>query len=114
VVDDHEDFRSLARALLECEGFEVVGEAAGGKEALDCAARLRPEAVLLDVQLPDLDGFAVAEQLAAAGPAAPRIVLISSRTASAYRRRLAAAPVHGFLNKADLTGPALRRLLGER
>jgi len=111
VVDDHEEFRSLARALLESEGFEVVGDAADGEQALDCVARLRPDVVLLDIQLPGIDGFAIADRLAAAGSTAPCVVLISSRTASAYRRRLAVAPVRGFLSKADLTGPALRRLL---
>ena len=111
VVDDHEEFRSLARALLECEGFEVVGEAADGQQALDCVARLRPEVVLLDIQLPGLDGFAVADRLAAAGSTGP-----ASSSSRAARRAPSVggwqcAPVRGFLSKADLTGPALRRLL---
>jgi DNA-binding NarL/FixJ family response regulator len=65
-VDDHELFRASARELLGPEGFVVVGEAASGAEAPDAVAALRPEIVLLDVQLPDLDGFEVAERLAAA------------------------------------------------
>jgi signal transduction histidine kinase len=66
IVDDHDGFRESARALLEAEGFAVVGGAADGAAALAAAQRLRPEVVLLDIQLPDLDGFAVARQLAAA------------------------------------------------
>ena len=87
IVDDHGGFRESARALLEAEGFTVVGCAADGAAALAAVQRLRPEVVLLDVQLPDLDGFAVAEQLAAV-PGPPRVVLISSRDAAAYGRRL--------------------------
>jgi CheY-like chemotaxis protein len=111
VVDDHAEFRSVARALLQAEGYDVVGEAADAQEALDSVTRLRPEVVLLDVLLPGIDGFAVADLLATTGPPAPDIVLVSSRPASAYRRRLVSTPARGFLNKADLTGPALRRLL---
>ena len=66
IVDDHEGFRQSARALLEAEGFAVVGDAADGAAAVAEVARLRPDVVLLDVQLPDLDGFAVAGRLAAA------------------------------------------------
>jgi CheY-like chemotaxis protein len=111
VVDDHAEFRSVARAVLESDGFDVVGEAADGAEALASAARLRPQLVLLDIQLPDIDGFAVAERLAATGAAAPAVVLVSSRSAGAYRRRLADTPARGFLSKADLTGAAVRGLL---
>ena len=66
VVDDHADFRSAARSLLEAEGFEVVGEAATGADALVASARLRPDVVLLDIRLPDTDGLSVAELLAGA------------------------------------------------
>ena len=65
IVDDHADFRASARALLEAEGFDVVGEAASGEEAIAEAGRLRPEVILLDIQLPGDDGFAVARRLAA-------------------------------------------------
>ena len=63
IVDDHRDFRAFARALLEAGGFEVVGEAIDGASALVAARALKPALVLLDVQLPDIDGFAVCEQL---------------------------------------------------
>jgi len=70
IVDDHLSFRATARALLEAEGFEVVGEAADGAAALELVAQVHPEVVLLDVQLPDLDGFEVAARLTANGAAA--------------------------------------------
>jgi CheY-like chemotaxis protein len=110
IVDDHPGFRSAARALLEADGFDVVGEAADGESGLAAAERLRPGLVLLDIQLPDLDGFAVAERLASAEPA-PAVVLISSRAASSYRRRLSGSPALGFVAKSELSGAALSALL---
>jgi DNA-binding NarL/FixJ family response regulator len=110
VVDDHDGFRESASALLEAEGFAVVGTASDGATALAAAERLRPDVVLLDVQLPDLDGFAVAERLAATQEP-PKVVLISSREAAAYGPRLHAAPELGFLPKSELTGAALRALV---
>jgi CheY-like chemotaxis protein len=109
VVDDHADFRRWARRILEAAGLEVV-EAASGAEGLDAVGELRPDAVLLDIQLPDLDGFAVASRLAADGDPA-RVILTSTREASDYGERLAASPVAGFLPKTELSGPALRTLL---
>jgi len=110
VVDDHADFRASARALLEADGFEVVGEAATGAEAIAAAGRLRPGLVLLDIRLPDLDGFAVAQRLAELAEP-PEVVLVSSRDAVVYGPRLAEAPARGFLPKSELTGAALRQLL---
>src|SRR5262249_22992436 len=80
IVDDHDGFRESARALLEAEGFAVVGDAADGAAALAAALRLRPGVVLLGVQLPDVDGFAVAEGLAALS-GTPRVGLNSRRDA---------------------------------
>lgn len=111
IVDDHAVFRESAAALLAAEGFDVVGQAADGPQAVAEAERLRPEVVLLDIQLPDLDGFAVAERLAAL-PKAPRVVLISSREASAYGPRLGEAPARGFITKRELSGRALAALVG--
>jgi DNA-binding NarL/FixJ family response regulator len=103
IVDDHDSFRAAARALLEAAGLEVVGEAADGASALAAVAELRPEVVLLDIQLPDLDGFAVAEQLEPGGPA---VVLTSSRSAASYRRRLATSGCR-FVAKSELSGDAV-------
>src|SRR4051794_6652998 len=94
IVDDHAGFRVRARELLEADGFEIVGEAADGESAVQAAHGLRPDVVLLDIQLPGIDGFAVAELLAA-GADPPAVVLISSRGADTYRRRLRASPARG-------------------
>lgn len=110
IVDDHEAFRASASAMLDAEGFTVVGQAADAGGALAEAERLRPEVVLLDVQLPDLDGFTVAERLSAvANP--PRVVLISSREAAAYGPRIQVAHALGFITKRELSGRSLAALL---
>jgi DNA-binding NarL/FixJ family response regulator len=111
IVDDHEGFRTSARALLESEGFDVVGEAADGEEALSAVETLRPEVVLLDIQLPGLDGLAVAEQIASI-PDAPAVVLTSSRNGTAYGDRLRQTPARGFIPKSALTGDAITALVG--
>jgi DNA-binding NarL/FixJ family response regulator len=111
IVDDHAGFRTGARALLDAEGFNVLGEAADGETALEQARRLRPEVVLLDVQLPGMDGFAVAERLAAE-PAPPAVVLISSHARGAFRNRLDATSARGFITKAEFSGECLTSLLG--
>ncbi len=111
IVDDHADFRAGARGLLDGDGFDVLGEAADGESALVAARRLRPEVVLLDIQLPGMDGFAVADRLAA-GDDPPIVVLTSSRAPEAFRSRLRAArSVRGFIAKAELSGPCLSALL---
>jgi DNA-binding NarL/FixJ family response regulator len=110
IVDDHEGFRTFARTLLTADGFDVAGEAADGEAALDAVRELRPDVVLLDVQLPGIDGFEVAERLAAE-PEAPAVVLTSSRDASDYGHRLANVPAMGFVPKQELSGAALAALL---
>jgi DNA-binding NarL/FixJ family response regulator len=111
VVDDHEGFRAAARSLLDAAGYEVVGEAEDGFTAIAEARRLTPDVLLLDIQLPGLDGFAVAAALARQSPRL-QVVLISSHEARTYGARLAEAPVVGFLTKSELSGTALARLLG--
>ena len=110
IVDDFPGFRRSARALLEDEGFEVVGEACDGPTAVAEVERLSPAVVLLDVQLPGEDGFAVADRLARA-PNPPTVVLVSTRGASAYRPCLATTSARGFITKADLSGERLAALL---
>jgi two-component system response regulator EvgA len=89
----------------------VVGVASSGHAALTQTELLRPDVVLLDIQLPDLDGFEVAERLNS-GAHRPRIVLISSRPSRTYGARLAQASVRGFMNKGELSGAALAALVG--
>jgi DNA-binding NarL/FixJ family response regulator len=110
IVDDHVGFRTAARALFESQGYEVVGEVADGETAIAEADRLSPGVALLDVHLPGIDGFAVAERLAAM-PRPPVVVLTSSRPIADLRRRLAASPAAGFLAKDELSGPALASLM---
>jgi DNA-binding NarL/FixJ family response regulator len=110
IVDDHPSFRATARALLETEGFEVVGEAVDGADAFAKAGELRPEIVLLDVQLPDLDGFEIASRLCANG-SSPAVVLVSSRDAADYGDLIPASGARGFIPKAELSGASIRALL---
>ena len=110
IVDDHEDFRRSASALLAAEGFEVVGAVADGGAVIEAVERLRPEVVLLDIQLPDLDGFAVAERLSRT-PDPPHVVLISSRDEVSYGPRIGRAPARGFLAKRELSGASLAALV---
>jgi DNA-binding NarL/FixJ family response regulator len=110
IVDDYAAFRRQARELLEADGFDVVGEAVDGASALAAVARLRPGVVLLDVQLPGLDGFEVTERLVAAGDA-PVVVLISGRDPVGYRARLGRSRARGFISKSELSGERLAALL---
>ena len=109
IVDDHKAFRTSARHLLEAEGFVVVGEAANGQEALALTGELAPDLVLLDIQLPDIDGFAVAGELRKRGERAA-IVLTSSRDAGDYGSAIAESGARGFVPKGDLSGAAIAAL----
>ena len=110
-MDDHPSFRASARALLQAEGFEVVGEAADGAEALRAVEELHPDVVLLDVQLPDTDGFDVAARLTRMNARAPAVVLTSSRDSSDFGPLVAYSGARGFVPKAELSGKALATLL---
>lgn len=110
IVDDHADFRRSAGAMLQAEGFDVVGEAADGEAALRLLAGLRPDIVLLDIQLPGADGFAVADKVAK-GTDPPIVVLISSRDPDSYGRRLVETQARGFIAKDVLCGASLTALL---
>ena len=110
IVDDHPSFRQTARALLESEGFEVVGEAEDGASAIAQAKRLRPDVMLLDVQLPDMDGFAVSATLCRNGWS-PQIVLTSSRDMSDFGSLVKTCGARGFVPKAELSADRLSTLL---
>jgi DNA-binding NarL/FixJ family response regulator len=110
IVDDHPSFRATARAILEADGFEIVGEAEDGVSAVEAVRKLHPDVVLLDVQLPDMDGFAVATKLGASGHG-PQIVLTSSRDAADFGPLVAQCGAQGFVPKAELSGAALHAVL---
>jgi CheY-like chemotaxis protein len=110
VVDDDSAFRHLAARVLTGWGHVVVGEAGNVAEALERAVEVRPQAALVDVGLPDGDGFALAERLLAL-PWAVRVVLISADVDSAGVRAAQQAGARGFLPKEQLSSEALRRLL---
>lgn len=110
IVDDHAMFRAQARAILEADGFNVIGESADAASAVAQVGVLQPEIVLLDVHLPDRDGFAVAEELAAQENP-PTVVLVSTRDALDLGSRLRTTRALGFIQKDDLSGAALRDLL---
>lgn len=110
IVDDHAEFRALARAMLERGGFEVVGEAVDGAGTLTAVERTRPEVVLLDVQLPDVNGFDVARALCE-GEDAPVVVMISTRDAADFGGRLERSGARGFIAKSRLSGAALAELV---
>ena len=108
IVDDHPPFRALAREVLEAEGYTVVGESRDGRSALAAAKLLRPGLVLLDVQLPDADGRDLVRGFGCA-----RVVLVSGRERSSFGRRLLDSGAVGFLAKDELSGAALRALVGD-
>jgi DNA-binding NarL/FixJ family response regulator len=111
IVDDHASFRAAARQLLELEGFRVVGEARDGESALAAARALNPALVLLDVQMPGANGFEVAAQLRRE-PDPPAVVLTSSRDGAEFELLVRASGARGFIPKTDLSGPAIRTVLG--
>jgi DNA-binding NarL/FixJ family response regulator len=111
IVDDHPSFRAIAQMALETDGFAVVGTASDGESGVAAALRLAPDVVLLDVELPDIDGFEVAERLRRAGSSSV-IVLASSRDRDDFGSLVAESGARGFVTKAELTGDAIRALIG--
>lgn len=114
VVDDHDAFRASAGRLLRAEGYEVIGEAADGESAITNARALTPDVILLDVQLPDIDGFEVTARLLGDGELAgrrSRIVLVSSRDRSDFGSLIDSCGACGFISKSDLSAESLARLI---
>ena len=110
VVDDHAGFRAHARRLLECEGYRVVGEAGDCASALLAARELEPELALVDVHLPDADGFELASRLGSL-EAPPAVVLTSSRDGAELEPCVSASGARGFVAKAELSREAIEELL---
>ena len=111
IVDDNMAFRSFARRLLDAEGFHVIGEAEDGASAIRAARELAPDVVLLDVVLPDIDGFSVCSHLTETEHP-PAVVMTSSREVSTYRRRLQESRARGFVPKSQLSGAAITAVVG--
>jgi DNA-binding NarL/FixJ family response regulator len=110
IVDDHAGFRAHARRLLECEGYRVVGEASDLASGLEAARALEPELALVDVYLPDADGFELASRLTAlADP--PAVVLTSSRDCAELETFVVRSGARGFVPKAELSRHAIDELL---
>jgi DNA-binding NarL/FixJ family response regulator len=112
IVDDHAMFRARARTIVESAGHDVIGEADDVASALVQCASLHPDVALVDIQLPDGDGFTLAEALSATVDP-PTVVLISSRTALDFGSRLRNTRAVGFIQKDDLSRATLHALLGE-
>lgn len=110
IVDDHAAFRAVVRAVLEADGYDVIGEARDGSAGLDAARELKPDLVLLDVRLPDMDGFVVAGQLTSDG-CGPAVVVISSSEDPLYPDLAQTSGALGFIAKHDVCGATLNRLL---
>jgi DNA-binding NarL/FixJ family response regulator len=111
IVDDHSWFRAQARRLLESEGYRVVGEAGDLASAIEAARALEPELALVDVYLPDGDGFEVASRLAALD-ASPAVVLTSSHDGAELAGCVAGSGARGFLQKTELSRGAIEEVLG--
>jgi DNA-binding NarL/FixJ family response regulator len=110
IVDDHPSFRTIARLVLEGEGYEVVGDAASGEAGITEAVRLEPDVVLLDIGLPDMDGFSVATRIRGAGVGSA-IVFTSTREAADFGPLLEDSGARGFIEKSELSGERLRALV---
>ena len=110
IVDDHPSFRTIARLVLEADGYEVVGDAASGEAGVTESVRLVPDVILLDVGLPDMDGFEAAAQIRSAGVDSA-IVFTSTRDAADFGPLLSDSGAAGFIAKSELSGEALRVLV---
>lgn len=113
IVDDHELFRTVARELVELEGFRVTAETGSGQAAVALGVDLEPDLVLLDVSLPDISGFEVAQRLSQSGCQAA-VVIVSNRDEAELRPRVVRSPVLGLIPKDELSAETLMALLGDR
>jgi CheY-like chemotaxis protein len=112
IIDDNNAFRAAARQLLERGGFIVVAEAASGTDAVEDAKTHRPDLALVDLQLPDFDGFEVAVRLSHLDPA-PKVILTSSLDAADFGALVTSSSALGFIPKAELSAQAIDALLAQ-
>jgi DNA-binding NarL/FixJ family response regulator len=110
VVDDDRVFRSLARPMLAADGFVVVGEAGTVAAAIAAAHELKPDAVLVDVGLPDGDGVTLARELVAL-PWRPRVILTSTDPHITRAEDVRRSGACAFVAKDELFNAPLRVLL---
>jgi two-component system nitrate/nitrite response regulator NarL len=110
IVDDSVEFLEAARSLLERQGVAVVGVAATSSDALEQFGELRPEVVLVDIDLGEDSGFDVAQRIANAAGAS--VILISTRAEDDWAELIADSPAVGFISKSELSVRAIERLLG--
>jgi two-component system, NarL family, nitrate/nitrite response regulator NarL len=113
IIDDNPSFVEAARKLLQGQGIEVVAIAASGEEGVRSARELRPDVVLVDIDLGAESGFEVVRRLAEAAPAAPRMILISTHDEHEFIDLIDESPALGFLAKTDLSAAAIRQLLAQ-
>lgn len=112
IVDDHPAFRAIARQLLELEGYDVIAEAQDGAQAAKAADELHPDVVLLDVHLPDTNGFTLARQLTQHAERAPTVILTSSLDLTGSGTSIVAdSGARGFIPKSELSAAALTALI---
>ena len=112
IVDDNDEFLQVAAGLLERGGITVVGVASNADDAVRSAARLRPDVILVDVNLGQEDGFELAERLhCEGGPDGPAVVLTSTHAPQDFAELIANSPAAGFVQKAALSVPAIRGLV---
>jgi len=110
IIDDHPGFRAQARRMLESEGYRVVGEAGDAASALEVAHAVEPELALVDVYLPDGNGFEVASRLRSLDHP-PAVVLTSSHDGAELAQCVAASGARGFVPKTELSREAIEVLL---
>ncbi len=99
VVDDQRLVRAGFREILSGEGFDIVGEAADGREAVELAGRLRPDVVLMDIQMPTLNGIEATRQILAQREAGPRVLVLTTFDLDEYVYEALRAGASGFLLK---------------
>jgi DNA-binding NarL/FixJ family response regulator len=113
IVDDSPHFLAAAQGLLAREGITVVGVASTSSDALAVVRQLRPDVLLLDIDLGGESGLSLAGRLSTDQPGTPRVILVSAHAEQDYADLIANSPAIGFLSKTAVSGDAIRRLLQE-